>query len=271
MFVNCNLPWQKNPASMQKSVTMLYRVGYQAAIVSLYSRAEYQELLKSRFFLDKRPQIALPVSIPSITSYKMPEIALPCIPCIVIRTSNSQSLKQELARWVQTRCLIGVESLNKETLEVAARDGRVDMLFCPTTDHIKALTKGIISLARQNHCFLNISITPIVQATHHKRTRILRAMYRLFLSAKPNSNKFVLGSHSEILNDPWLIRGPRESSAILQALFNIPEMHANHILGKHGEELLLRFIKRDQQLFIEPGVEIVDIRTKDKKEKEPSA
>ena len=266
MFVNCSIPWQKNPTAMQKSVTMLYRVGYQAAIVSLYSRAEFQNFTKSRFIPEKPPQISLPVSIPSITDYKMPEMAIPCIPCIVIKTSNSQSLKQELARWVQTRCLIGVESLNKEALEVAARDGRVDMILCPTIDHVKALTKGIISLARQNQCFLNISITPIVQATHHKRTRILRAMYRLFLSAKPNSNKYVLGSHSELLNDLWLIRGPRESSAILQALFKIPEMHANHILRKHGEELLLRFIKRDQQLFIEPGVEIVDIQKKEKRE-----
>ena len=262
MFVNSNIPWQRDPTSFQHSVSMLYRVGYQAAIVSLYNRAEFQAFLKSPFFPDKRPEISLPVSVPSIISYKMPDIPIPCIPCIVIKATNGQSLKQELARWVQTRCLISVESLNKETLEVAARDGRVDMLNCPTTDHIKALTKGIISLARQNHCFLNITISPIIQATHHKRTRILRAMYRLFLSAKPNSNKYVLGSHQHILDDSWLIRGPRESSAILQALFNIPEMHANHILGKHGEKLILRFIKRDQQLFIEPGVEIVDIQKK---------
>ncbi|MCK5341894.1 MAG: hypothetical protein KAR20_00740 [Candidatus Heimdallarchaeota archaeon] len=263
MFVNCNLPWQRDSTTLRKSITLLYKVGYQAAIVGLHSRAEFQEFLKSGIYPEKTPQITLPASIATITSYKMPEVDLPCIPCIVIKASNAQSLKQELGRWAQTRCLIGVESLKKETLEVAARDGRVDMIMCPTTDHIKVLTKGIISLARQNHCFLNISITPIILATHHKRTRILRAMYRLFLSAKPNSNKYVLGSHSEILNDLWLIRGPRESSAILQALFKIPEMHANHILGKHGEELLLRFIKRDQQLFIEPGVEIVDIRKKE--------
>ena len=42
-------------------------------------------------------------------------------------------------------------------------------------------------------------------------------------------------------------------------LCNIPEFQAKRILTHNPQEIILKFIKRDQNLFIEPGVEIVDI------------
>ena len=180
------------------------------------------------------------------------------IPRITLKPENPRSLKRELSVWKERRCLIAVKSLNKEILEIAARDGRVDILSVPSIDYQKSLTKGIISLARQNECFLDLSLTPLIEFEHFRRTKILRVLYRLLLKAKPSAHKYLIGS-DYIDNNPWFMRGPKEIISFLHSVCNVTEFQAKKFLAHNPEEIILRFIKRDQKLFIEPGVEIVDI------------
>ncbi len=258
MFINSCIPWQNEPSKFQKNISLCYQIGYQAAIIDLKSKDEYQNFIKSDFFPNNVPKIKLPLSIETILSYRTKKSPISLIPRVTLNPETPKSLKKELSIWKERRCLIAVKSLNKEILEIAARDGRVDILSIPTSDSQKSLTKGIISLARQNECFLDISLTPVIEFEHYKRTKILRVLYRLLLKAKPSAHKYLIGSGS-INNNPWLMRGPKETISFLYSVCNIPEFQAKRILTKNPEEIILKFIKRDQKLFIESGVEIVDI------------
>jgi len=258
MFINSCIPWSNEPTNFLKNISLCHQIGYQAAIVDLNSKSDYQDFIKSDFFPKNIPKIRFPLSVETILNYRTKITPISLIPRVTLNPENQQSLKKELSVWKERRCLIAVKSLNKEILEVAARDGRVDLLSVATIDYQKSLTKGIISLARQNECFLDISLTPVIEYEHYKRTKILRVLYRLFLKAKPSANKYIIGSDSNNKN-PWLMRGPKETISFLYSVCNIPEFQAKKILSKNPEDIILRFIKRDQKLFIEPGVEIVDI------------
>ncbi len=258
MFINSCIPWQNNPSDFLKITSLCHRIGYQAAIVDLKSKNDYQNFIRSDFFPKNLPKIKFPLSIEAVLKYRTEISPIPLIPRVTLSPESSNSLKKALSVWKERRCLIAVNSLNKEILEIAARDGRVDILSVPTIDSQKNLTKGIISLARQNECYLDISLTSLIEFEHFKRTKILRVLYRLLLKAKPSSNKYIIGSDS-INHNIWLMRGPKESISFLNSVCNIPEFQAKKILANNVEEIVLRFIKRDQKLFIEPGVEIVNI------------
>ncbi len=258
MFINSCIPWSNEPANFLKNISLCHQIGYQAAIVDLYSKSDYQNFIKSDFFPNTVPKIQFPLSIEVISSYRTKKSPISLIPRVTLKPENPRSLKKELSVWKERRCLIAVKSLNKEILEVAARDGRVDILSVATMDYQKSLTKGIISLARQNECFLDLSLTPLIEFEHFKRTKILRVLYRLLLKAKPSAHKYLIGSDN-IDNNPWLMRGPKEILSFLNSVCNIPEFQAKKFLAHNPEEIILRFIKRDHKLFIEPGVEIVDV------------
>ncbi len=259
MYINSCIPWINDQEKFQNLVNLTYRLGYQAAIVELRDEKEYKEYITSPFFLQEKLKVDFPISVSTIIKLQPKDQLIALIPRITLRMKNPNELKQKLAYWAQKRVLIGIESTHKETLEVAARDGRVDILSVPKLANQQALTKGIISLARQNKCMIDLSITPLLEVEHFKRTHLLRVFYRLFKSAKPISNLYILGSHKGIKDNTMLVRGPTESIAILISIFRIPEFFAKEFVSKNLETLFLRFIKRDLSLFIEPGVEIVDI------------
>ncbi|RLI60905.1 MAG: hypothetical protein DRO88_13740 [Promethearchaeia archaeon] len=265
MYINSCIPWQNPSSNFIKNLSLCHKVGYQAAIIDLNSKKDYDQFIGSDFFPKSAPKIKFPLSIESILNYKMKNSPIPLIPRITLSPETPTTLKKELSRWRDKRCLIAVKSLNKEILEVASRDGRVDILSIANNENQKALTKGIISLAQQNNCFLDLSLSNIIESEHYKRTKLLRTLYKLFLSAKPSTHQYLLGSGSIIGKNPWLMRGPKETIAFLNSVFNIPEFQAKKILQYNPELIVLRFIKRDQKLFLEPGVEIVNIEKKSEK------
>lgn len=259
MYINSCIPWVKDQEIFQKIVDLAYRLGYQAAIVDFRNEKDYKEYISSPFYHSAKLEIKFPITVSNISEIKPNNQPIALIPRITLCIKNPNDLKQKLAFWVQKRILIAVESTHKETLEIAARDGRVDIISIPNIQYQQALTKGIISLARQNKCMFDLSVTPLLEVEHFKRTQLLRVLYRLFKSAKPISNIYILGSHEIIRKNPMLLRGPKESIAILTSILHIPEFFAKEMVSKNLEKLYLRYIKRVLSLFIEPGVEIVDI------------
>lgn len=254
MFIAANICYDSDNELFRKRLELLYRLGYQGGIVDLGQIEKLSEFKTIYYPNQKSPKISPPVSIPSLLSYKIEGLPIPIIPRITLRPHSPEQLKNLLSQMIIHKVLIAVESLSKEVLEVAARDGRVDIISVPTVEHQKILTKGILSLVRQSGCTLEVSLVPLIEADHFKRTKLLRALYRLFLMAKPLSHKYVLGMNT---GDTWLYRGPVEYLAILHTFFQIAEVFAKGIIRENAQELVVRYIKRDQDLFIEPGVEIV--------------
>jgi RNase P/RNase MRP subunit p30 len=242
--------------NFEKLINFSYKCGYQAAFVNLISIEDYNDFIKSDFYPKPQPKIDPPIVISSILKYKSTKSPIPLIPKIIIKVESPEKLKQDLHRYIQKKALIAVQSSNKETLEVAARDGRVDLLVFDEPDLIKGLTPGIFSLAHQNQCAFDFSLTPIILAEIQQKPKLMRSLYRFLLNKKFHSHLYCVGSHTA---DPWLIRGPKETISLLCTLFNIPEFFAKKMTSECLETLVLRFIKRDQDLFVDSGVEIVQI------------
>jgi len=260
LFLCSQIAYDKDAGKFLDRLNVLYRLGYQAAFVDLDS-IETLKTFRQQFFPEgKSPKIIPPVDVKSLTAYKTPTNPIILFPRITVRATNPERLKQQLQEITQHKIIVAVESMNKEALEVAARDGRVDILVIPTVEHQKVLTKGILSLAQQNQTALEISLTPLIEADHYGRTRIMRALYRLFFMAKPLSHQYLIGSFT---TNKWLLRGPREYGALLDVVFHVGEQYIKAMVRENAEKMALRFIKRDQELFIEPGVEIVEIKPTD--------
>jgi RNase P/RNase MRP subunit p30 len=254
MYVNSCLPFSEDRDRFRSQLQLLYRIGYQIAVVDLKNENEWRAY-KQLWGKHSEP-IPSEIAITTLNYYKPADSPLILIPRTTLKCQNPNLLKQDLAIWTDRSVLIAVQSTDKATLEVAARDGRVDLLALPELDHWLAITKGIISLSKQNKCLLDISLTSILTSNRYQRSRILRELYRLFLQTKPISHAFTVGSYS---SEMFQFRGPNESMALLTTLFNIGEPFTKNILRENGEMLALRYMKRDLQRFIEPNVEIVKI------------
>jgi RNase P/RNase MRP subunit p30 len=257
LLINSCIPFTENFTNFENQLQFLYRIGYQGAFIEIST----EKMLKSfmtHYFPQPIAQIHKEIKVQDLLSFKPSNSPIFLIPRITISSKNPELLKQELSQWADKAILIAVVSLNKDVLEVAARDGRVDLLSLPTIDHWKCITKGIISLTKQNHCTLDISLTQILEEKHFTRTRILRELYKLFLMAHPGTHLFTLGAYTD---DVWLYRGPNESIAILKALLEVAEPHAAAMVSQNAEKLALRYIKRFHGLFLEPDVEIIQINS----------
>ena len=258
MYINSYIPWKENSKKFEFILSLTYKVGYQCAVVNFNSVPDYNNFKKIWIPHQKR-QENFPLSLKWVNLYKHPNSIIPLIPRFTIITNKEHELKKKLNDVVKIKCLISVDSTNQQVLEVAARDGRVDMLNITSLDHIKALSKGIVSLCKQNTCIIDLNSSLLFNANNFHRSRILREFYRLFSEFKPISHIYSIGSYSELLENQWLIRGPKEIMHLLTCLFEIPLEQARRIVRDNIEDLVLRYIKRDQELFIEPGVEIVGI------------
>ncbi len=259
MYVNSYIPWNADSEKFAKIVEMTYKLGYQIAFVNFNSVSEFKLFRKSEWYTPPPKKCSFPISINSISILKNKTYPIALLPRITVSVNNQHKLKQELSSLAQHNCIIAVESENSQILEIAARDGRVDIIGLPDVSHLKSLTKGIISLAKQSKCILDINSSQLIGVDKFNRSRVYRNFYRLFLDASPHTHLYSLGSYSECNENPWVIRGPKEMAAILSSVFGLPWVHMRKMVKNSGEMLAIRYLKRYYEVFIEPGVEIVGI------------
>ena len=266
MYINSNIPWVADEKKFIHLIELLYKVGYQGAIINFNSISEFKDYKKSCFYPKIKTNVKFPIIPQNIIDHKSELLKIPLIPRITIEADNENKLKRKLSEIKDYNCLISVDSVNQQVLEIAARDGRVDLLNISSINHIKSLTKGIVSLCKQNRCILDLNTSLLFLPNNYQRSRIFREIYKLFMNYKPYTHTYSFGSFSEIHDHPWLVRGPIEIMHSISCLFNIPLLHVKKILGHNAEQIALRFIKRKYNIFIEPEVEIVDIKEHGKDE-----
>jgi RNase P/RNase MRP subunit p30 len=257
MYINSFLEFDLKEEIFKEKLRKLYHLGYQASIVEIGTISNLSKFKTLYYPQGKSPIIMPPININMFHQYRVDSCPLTVFPRITIQPKTPDDLKRQLNELLQYKLLIAVKSSEKEILEIAARDGRVDLLVITDLNIQKTLTKGILSLVKQNNCFLDFSLLPIIELENNQRTKVMRMLYRLFLMAKPLKFMYTHGMYS---NNKWLFRGPREITALLSAIFQISDFEAKKMVETNTESLVLRYIKRDQEFFLDPGVEIVDIK-----------
>jgi RNase P/RNase MRP subunit p30 len=253
MYINNAIPFCEDENVFRTQVNLIHQLGYQGAIVEIFDETKLKSF-SLKWSSKKRIPNDQEIKIESLKLLQIESLPLFLVPKITLNPKNPDHLKQMLTKWADRKIIIAVESTDKNVLEIAARDGRVDCISLSTIDHWKAITKGILSLAKQNEVFFIISLTPIFEINRSYRSRILRELYKLLQTSKSCLPSFLIGSNT---TNNWLYRGPNETIAVMKTILQIAENYAKSMISASAEKLCLRFLKRQQERFIESGFEII--------------
>lgn len=263
MFIFGWIFWNGKTEDIVLASEFLKKVGYQAALIAFTSQKEYEIFSKNPDLYGK-PELKFPISIKMISTCKGNRVAIPLFPLIILKENTIHQFAQNLNHISDLPLLRAATVNDQETAENLAKDTRIDILIAENDKENQIFTKGVVSLARQSGNTLAHSLSSAITASKYQQSKIFRNLFRLFNSIKLFRQPNIIFTEFHYPENKYIIRGPRELIAILKTIFKIPEKWGKEMLSNHWEKLILLQIKRVYDLFIEPGVEIVDIKNIDK-------
>lgn len=152
--------------------------------------------------------------------------------------------------------IISVETDNKEIQLHAARDSRVDIISFSYPEIMKTLTKGVISLAKQNKTFIEFSLNPIMVNNKSLQSKNFRILYRFIKKVREfKANYLICGDFDELFS----IRHPRALISVCNTLLDIPLEEAKKIFKENPLKLLKRIQNRKDNTIKEKGVKLIKI------------
>jgi RNase P/RNase MRP subunit p30 len=172
---------------------------------------------------------------------------------INLKLNNPEDFKRKIKHFNNFSDILSIESLNKEVQLHAARDSRVDIVSFSNPDIIKTVTRGVISLTKQNKSFIEFSLAPIMVRNKVNQSKNFRNLYKsIQLALKLKANCIISGN----FNDIYDFRHPRALLSICHSLLGIPLDFAKKIFSLNPILLLERTQKRDNN-SIEPDVRLI--------------
>ncbi len=172
---------------------------------------------------------------------------------INLRIDNLDLFKRKMKQVKDFPDIISIESLNKEVQLKAAKDSRVDIVSFSNPEIIKTLTRGVISLTRQNNSFLEFSLAPIMITNKASQSKNFRNLYKFVQSAlKFKVNCIISGN----FNDIYDFRHPRALISICHSLLGISLDRAKKIF-RTNPILLLERVQKRQNNNLEPEVKLI--------------
>lgn len=171
-----------------------------------------------------------------------------------LRVSNPKEFKKIIKAYNNFPYILSLETDNKEVQIQAAKDSRIDILSFSELDIIKTVTKGVISLVKQNNAFIEFSLSPLMTKNKVLQSKTFRNLYRftqLILNLRPNY--IISGNFSELYN----LRNPRNLLSICHTLLEMPLNDARKGFSTNVQLLLDRVGQRVDKNVIMDGVKIV--------------
>lgn len=168
--------------------------------------------------------------------------------------SNIKDFKNTIKNYNNFSEIISVETSNKEVQIHAARDSRVDILSFSDQNILKTLTPGVISLVKQNHSFIELSLAPIMIRNRTLQSKNLRNLYRFVrLVIKFNTPYLISGNFNELYD----LRNPRALVSLCISLLEMPFIEARRAFKDNPRLLLKRIQYRNDKDNYEAGVKLI--------------
>ncbi|MBY8981818.1 MAG: hypothetical protein KGD57_02650 [Candidatus Lokiarchaeota archaeon] len=150
--------------------------------------------------------------------------------------------------------IISIESSNPEVHILAARDSRVDLISFANIKLIKSLSKGILSLVKQNNSFIEFTLTPIMDRNKSYQSKAIRNLFRaLQLVLNSKSNYIISGNFSNLYD----LRHPRALVSICNTLIGISLSEAKKAFSDNVLCLINRAQNRHDKYLFEEGVRLI--------------
>ncbi len=170
-----------------------------------------------------------------------------------IKVDYLKGLRKELKKLNRAPQIISVESTNKEIQLKASKDSRVDIISFSNQKILKTLSKGVISLIKQNNSFLEFSLEPIMRESFSDQSRNLRNLYKnIHLALSFTNNIIISGNFHEL----YQIRNPRGLISISHTILELSLFTAKQCFRENVKRLLERVKMRKDQNLIENGVKL---------------
>lgn len=179
-------------------------------------------------------------------------------PKTIIRPHSLNHLRDLLSKISQFKnILVAIESTDKDILSFSAHDSRIDIISVTSTDLIKELTPGIISLLKQNSGkkFIEVSLIDAFSSKNYQRSKIFREIYKIISLVVKSQDLIIYGGQELKINH---IRGPIEITNIFNTIFEIPLNISKRFVRENPQILINKLIQRTDKNYIENGIRIIE-------------
>lgn len=174
---------------------------------------------------------------------------------ITLNPSGVNELKQKLRNYNKFVDLLSVETIDKDTQIYAAKDSRVDILSFSDQKILKTLSRGIISLVKQNGSYIEFSLAPIMVVNKTVQSKNFRNLYRSINLVKNLKANYIISGNFENLYD---FRHPRALISLCTSLLEIPLNEAKKVFKDNPLDLLKRAQRRLDRNILATGVRIIN-------------
>lgn len=156
---------------------------------------------------------------------------------INIRTDNLNFFKKTIKSYNNFEDILSIESSNKDVQIHAARDSRVDLISFSDLNILRSLTRGILSLAKQNNSFVEFSLNQLFQRNLYLQSKNFRSLYRFLHLTRKSKVKFIISGN---FGDIYDFRHPRSLISTCNSLLELPINEAKRAFKENPKELLER-------------------------------
>ena len=174
---------------------------------------------------------------------------------ITLSPSGVNELKQKLKNYNKFVDLLSVETIDKDTQIYAAKDSRVDILSFSDQKILKTLSRGIISLVKQNGSYIEFSLAPIMVLNKTVQSKNFRNLYRSINLVKNLKANYIISGNFKNIYD---FRHPRALISLCTSLLEIPLNEAKKVFKDNPLDLLKRAQRRLDRNILATGVRIIN-------------
>lgn len=171
-----------------------------------------------------------------------------------LKPDNLQDFKKRIKRFNNYPEILSVETSNKDIQIHAVRDSRVDLISFSHPEMIKTLTNGVISLAKQNNSFIELSLSSIMVKNRSIQSKNFRYLYRFIYKVRNLKANYILSGD---FNELFDIRHPRALISICYTLLDIPLAEIKRAFKENPVRLLKKIEKRQNNAILENGVKLI--------------
>ena len=171
-----------------------------------------------------------------------------------LKPDNLQDFKKSIKRFNNYPEILSVETSNKDIQIHAVRDSRVDLISFSHPEMIKTLTNGVISLAKQNNSFIELSLSSIMVKNRSIQSKNFRYLYRFIYKVRNLKANYILSGD---FNELFDIRHPRALISICYTLLDIPLAEIKRAFKENPVRLLRKIEKRQNNAILENGVKLI--------------
>ncbi|MBD3342751.1 MAG: hypothetical protein GF353_26880 [Candidatus Lokiarchaeota archaeon] len=203
--------------------------------------------------LNNAPMAILNERIKVLEGYKPPNINL--FYRVNLNINNLKVYRKVIKQYNKFPYIVSLTSKEKKIQIAGAKDTRVDILSFSESEVLKTLSKGIISLVKQDEAFLEFSLSPIFNTNRRNQSKNIRNLYRYINLAKNNKVKFLISGN---FDNPYDLRNPRTLMSVCHTFFNLPLSYSKKIFKEYPKELIKRTRQRIDKRYIKSGIKLIE-------------